>query len=265
MSYIGKNIKKIRTVRKLSQAAFAELFDLARPSVGAYEEGRSEPKIDTLVQISKHFGISVDMLLTKELTINDLYGFDIFKRDYSREELLKKIATPETSPEAATLLVQGSQFLEYIANHQRPAHQQHLQTIQLPAQGKRNTRAFEVTGSEMLCQQSGIYPGDILLCAAADKKSADSLQPGQPYVVVTRSEILIRRFAGIVTSTVLRFRADNPAYSPVDVPMEDILELWESVGVYSTYLKPPVMVEERLAILEQSVQQLNQKLKELGV
>ncbi|MBC8084861.1 MAG: helix-turn-helix transcriptional regulator, partial [Hymenobacter sp.] len=79
MSYVGKNIRKIRTVKKLSQAAFAELFGLARPSVGAYEEGRSEPKMETLIQIAQHFGLSVDLLLTKELTVNELYNFDIFK------------------------------------------------------------------------------------------------------------------------------------------------------------------------------------------
>ena len=36
MSIIGKNIRKIRTVKKLSQAAFAEIFNLARPSVGVH-------------------------------------------------------------------------------------------------------------------------------------------------------------------------------------------------------------------------------------
>ncbi len=72
MSIIGKNIRKIRTVKKLSQAAFAEIFNLARPSVGAYEEERSEPKLETVIQIANYFGISIDSLLTKELTINDL-------------------------------------------------------------------------------------------------------------------------------------------------------------------------------------------------
>ena len=40
MSYIGKNIKKLRSVKGLSQAKFAELFDIKRASIGAYEEGR---------------------------------------------------------------------------------------------------------------------------------------------------------------------------------------------------------------------------------
>ena len=52
MSFIGKNIRKIRTIKKLSQADFAKIFELARPSVGAYEEERAEPKVDTIIQIA---------------------------------------------------------------------------------------------------------------------------------------------------------------------------------------------------------------------
>ena len=102
MSYIGKNIKKIRTVKNLSQAAFAQLFNLARPSVGAYEEGRSEPKIETLVQIAKYFGVSVDALLTKELTINELYKFDIFKQNYKTGDVLIKVAGSSSAPPVQT-------------------------------------------------------------------------------------------------------------------------------------------------------------------
>jgi len=82
MSHVGKNIKKIRSVKKLNQSQFADLFDLKRASIGAYEEGRAEPKIATLIQIAKHFGITADDLLNKELSVNDLFHFDIFKKDY---------------------------------------------------------------------------------------------------------------------------------------------------------------------------------------
>lgn len=86
MSNIGKNIKKIRSVKNLNQTQFAEIFDLKRASIGAYEEGRAEPKIATLSQIAKHFGISVDDLLNKELSVNDLYHFDIFQKDYVKHK-----------------------------------------------------------------------------------------------------------------------------------------------------------------------------------
>ena len=65
------NIKKIRSAKKLSQAQFASIFDLNRGSIGAYEEERAEPKVDTIIQIANHFGLSVDLLLNKELTVNE--------------------------------------------------------------------------------------------------------------------------------------------------------------------------------------------------
>ncbi|WP_306640108.1 helix-turn-helix transcriptional regulator [Sanyastnella coralliicola] len=81
MSHIGRNIKKIRSVKGLSQEQFANIINVKRASIGAYEEGRAEPKIPAIMEIANHFGISIDDLLTKELTVNDLYRFDIFRDD----------------------------------------------------------------------------------------------------------------------------------------------------------------------------------------
>lgn len=75
--YFGKNIKKIRLVEKLSQAAFAEVFGIKRSSVGAYEEGRAEPKLEMIIRIANYFSISVDSLVNSKLTVNELYGLDI--------------------------------------------------------------------------------------------------------------------------------------------------------------------------------------------
>ena len=73
MSQIGQNIRKIRSAKKLNQTQFAEIFNLTRGSVGAYEEGRAEPKIDTIIQIANYFSLSIDLLLNKEITVNDLF------------------------------------------------------------------------------------------------------------------------------------------------------------------------------------------------
>ena len=95
MSYIGKNIKKIRTVKRLSQQSFAELFNITRASVGSYEELRAEPKIETIINISRHFKITIDALLTKELTVNELLNFDLFREDF--ENSTKTISSPKLS------------------------------------------------------------------------------------------------------------------------------------------------------------------------
>jgi len=76
MSKIGKNIRKIRKTKGLSQTEFGELFGLTRGSIGSYEEGRAEPKIDTLLLIAKRFSISVDEITTNDVTVNQLSGFN---------------------------------------------------------------------------------------------------------------------------------------------------------------------------------------------
>lgn len=97
MTKFGKNIKKIRSIQKLSQTKFAELFDLSRASVGAYEEGRAEAKLDVISKIAKYFSITVDDLINKEITVNELYHFNIFDTNIGNKinigsEVLKNIA-----------------------------------------------------------------------------------------------------------------------------------------------------------------------------
>ncbi len=83
MTYFGKNIKKIRSIQKLSQSNFAELFGLSRASIGAYEEGRAEAKLEIIIKIAKYFSITVDDLINKEITVNELYHFNIFDENIS--------------------------------------------------------------------------------------------------------------------------------------------------------------------------------------
>ena len=72
MSFFGANIKTVRQAKGLSQQAFADLFDLNRGVIGAYEEGRSEPKISTLLTVVHYFKLDLDQFLTVPLTIGDL-------------------------------------------------------------------------------------------------------------------------------------------------------------------------------------------------
>lgn len=51
----------------MSQAEVAEHFNVTSPSYGRWESG-TEPKYEVLVEIAKFFKISIDRLLTEELT-----------------------------------------------------------------------------------------------------------------------------------------------------------------------------------------------------
>ncbi len=260
MSNVGKNIRKLRTVKKLSQAAFAELFGLARPSIGAYEEGRSEPKMETLIQIAHHFGLSVDLLLTKELTVNELYHFDIFK-----EQLQAPEPTPEEMAEAdrqahLTPLVHRNRALEYIVRHHDPAFIDLLPSLQLPHQLTGPTRAFEVSGADMLLHRQGLRHQDIVLCCRVNK-ARPSLQNGRVYVFVTQGKILIRRLAErLPDGLTLKLRPDNPDYSSQDLELTQALEIWEVKGVFTTHLRAPALLDERVAALERRLEELAERL-----
>jgi len=258
MSYIGKNIRKIRTVKKLSQAAFAELFGLARPSVGAYEEGRSEPKMETLIQIAQHFGLSVDLLLTKELTVNELYRFDAV------QEQLREQAPPATLARAdqqsnVTPLVYHNRALEYIVQHHDPTYVDELPALQLPHKLTGPTRAFEINGAAMQLQQQGLRHQDIVLCCRVERP-APVLQPGQAFVFVTQSQLLVRRLAERLEHDVLKLRADNPDYPVQEFALNQALEIWQVRGVFTTHLRAPSMVEDRVALLERQVAELLERV-----
>ncbi|GHA74708.1 helix-turn-helix domain-containing protein [Pontibacter akesuensis] len=261
MSYIGKNIKKIRTVKNLSQAAFAQLFNLARPSVGAYEEGRSEPKIDTLVQIAKHFGVSVDALLTKELTINELYKFDIFKQNYKKGDVLIKVAeapTP-TAPPDSIALVKATDAAKYAQQHSEQEYLDQLPLLHLAPAGNRTTRAFAVAAHDMA---PTLPPASIAIAAALDLTELPALQQGQVYVLVTKQEVLLRRLLAVQDEKLL-VKADQAGTAAYTLPFTQLSEVWEVQGVYSQLLSQPLPLEERLALLEETVQQLNLRVQQL--
>ncbi len=67
MSFFGQNMRFLRNRAQLSQAAFAEIFNLKRSAVGAYEEERAEPKVEVFVMIARHFGVSVEDLVCRNM------------------------------------------------------------------------------------------------------------------------------------------------------------------------------------------------------
>lgn len=87
----------------MNQSDFAALFDLNRPALGSYEEGRAEPKLATLEKISRHFKLTLDDLICRELTVNEIAGFNhLDGSDESSRwtEQMKKIDTRLSSIES---------------------------------------------------------------------------------------------------------------------------------------------------------------------
>ena len=63
---IGKEILRIRKEQSLTQEEFGELFHVTRQTVSNWENGKNYPDLQTLVELSQRFGISLDTILKGE-------------------------------------------------------------------------------------------------------------------------------------------------------------------------------------------------------
>lgn len=250
-SNIGENIKKIRQAKKISQAEFAQLFNLARPSVGAYEEGRSEPKIDTIIQIANHFRISIDVLLTRKLTISEIYSFDQLNKKLDKVHQTKTTAK-QLGKEVP--VVRNAHYLDYIVNIEKGDYLKNLERMHIPWDKKSNMRIFEMKGSEMEYQQQGLHHDDLLITEQYELEKVEDLI-GLIVVLVNKKGITTRRLKEVKADHLL-LNADDPNYSDLSIDKTDILELWKTVGVFTTYLNPPSRLEERILKIEEELRKI---------
>ena len=174
MSFIGKNIKKIRSVKKLSQQAFADDFGLTRANIGSYEEGRAEPKITMVVEIANKFGISVEALLNQELKVNDIIKFkpaDKFDSD-------PKIKRPDEQGSEIPF-VKANNYQSYVENAESDEFISVLPQIHIPGYKFKASRAFEIGNNELLSRGEGVFETDVLICIRKDANIISNLSEGR--------------------------------------------------------------------------------------
>ena len=71
---LGTRIAALRQNSGLSQAELAQRLHISTSAVGMYEQGRREPSVDTLIALSREFGVSLDYLLSgRPDTVRDVW------------------------------------------------------------------------------------------------------------------------------------------------------------------------------------------------
>lgn len=234
MSLFGKNIKKIRTVKSLSQQSFAELFDLKRGTLGAYEEGRSEPKIETVITIANYFSIPIDDLLTKELTVNQLSKFKV-DSEYlqTKEEEIPMIEIP---------CITESSTQDYIRYFENKNFITDLPQIKLPFQNSNELRAFLIQDLEMSIDDDGLFPKDIVIGRKFNKNDRHKSEPSDLFLIISTEKILVRRI--LIDGNDYILKADHPKIEDKIFKATEIKELWKIEFVI--YQRIPELKKENL-------------------
>jgi len=60
---LGKNLKKIRTAKKMSQGDISRVLDVHRAYISGIENGKRNPTLATIEKLANALDISVDELL----------------------------------------------------------------------------------------------------------------------------------------------------------------------------------------------------------
>lgn len=240
----GKNLKKIRSVHGLSQQQFAEMFDLKRATLGAYEEGRSNPKMETVIKIANHFSLDIEDLLTKELTVNRLLKFN--EHITVRSEGLQNEAFPQIP---CLTKRQKVAFIEALNNQKKI----NLPMISLPFIDGSDKIAYVVEDASMSGNSPSFLPKDTVIGERIELKNVASAS-GKLAIIATKNDVLFRKIT--VSENTLTLQASQYGIDAITLPLSSVNAVWIIVHVFHYNLPNQNEIERRLAMLENAIENL---------
>ncbi len=266
-SIIGSNLKFLRKIHNLTQEELAQKLDIGRHSVGSYEEGRAEPKIDTMMAICKLFKVPVAAFVERQLSEFSKEEFEMIQGEYKLDIEGKNlrvlpVVINEDGNERITVVAQKA-AAGYLNGYGDPEYIETLPSFNLPLSelDTRNGtfRTFQVSGDSMLPIKEGSY---IIAQYVDDLRS---IRDDGVYIVVSNTEgVVLKRVKNRIsregTGTLL-LKSDNPAYSSYEVKIEDVKEAWKARAFISMDFPDPDMSLERISTIVMELQHEVIKLK----
>ncbi|MBD2716154.1 helix-turn-helix domain-containing protein [Microvirga sp. STR05] len=268
---INTNLKFWRRELALTQAQMAEKLGIKRSLVGAYEEGRAEPKLATLVNMARLFGISLDQLVTTD-----------FSKKKNAKAAVRQLEAAGTTSDpnptrpggnlrilALTVDKEQNENIElvpqkaaagYLNGYADPEYLEELPKFRLPMLGSTGTyRAFEIAGDSML----PIASGTVIVGRYVDDWL--SIKDGTPCIVVSSKEGIVfkRVFNRLKEGAMLALHSDNPVYSPYEIDVEDVVEIWEAKAYISSTFPIADLSLNRLASIVLDLQQQVSTMKKV--
>lgn len=215
MSFIQKNIRHLRKIRGLTQETLAEDLCISRSRIGSYEEGRSEPPIEILIQFSEYFKIPIDILVKNDLRKSGDQSFI----EIGKQRVLFPIVVDE-SDQALIEIIPTKATAGYLDGYSDPEYIEHLDKIQLPFLSSKKHRAFPIQGDSMLPLKDGS------IVVAEFVENLKDIKNGKTYIVLTKDDGLVYKRIHKKGKGKLILSSDNTFYQPYEINTKDILEIW---------------------------------------
>lgn len=247
MSVISNNLKYLRKQKGWTQGQLADELMVKRPVIGAYEEERAEPKIKTLQQIAGLF----------HLTVDDLISRDLSKRQKPSRTFDVLAVTVNNEGDETISLVAEKAAAGYTNGYADPEFMEELPQLQVPLLGQGTFRAFEISGDSML----PVLPGSWVIGKYIGQWQ--DVKEGERYIIVTAEDGILFKRIGPFNQTSICMISDNRHYEPFDLPKEEVIEIWEAHALLSTTLPEPDKEHDPLKGLTIEINALRNEVEQL--
>lgn len=255
----------MRKRKRLTQSGLGELLGINRSGVNNYENGSAFPPVQVLIALSDLFHISIDTLLRinlSKLRESQLYliehGSDVFVKG---NELRVLTTTVDSRNRDNIELVSIKAKAGYTTGYFDPEFISGLPVFQLPFLSKeKKYRTFQVSGDSMLpipdkSWVTGEYVQDM-----------GEIKDDCLYIVLTLNEgIVFKKVKNeLKTKGTLQMISTNPEYTPFDLPLSEVREVWKFVHYISTEVPEPAgneQVQHQIKAVRAELEQVWKTLK----
>ena len=221
MLYISDNLKWLRNKFSLTQLEAAAGMKFGVDQYKKYEYGKNVPPAESLLVISRFYHISIDLLLTVDLS------------KVSIDNLLKLEDNRIVLP--IIINKEGDNLIEIVTHKAKAGYAaggyadftfiSELDHIHLPWLNKNEKyRTFPIDGDSMPPHNSKSY-----IIGKYVEKISDVID-GKTYVVITINREIVYKRLHLNNMASFTFTSDNSYYNPYEVLFSEIAEIWEYVG-----------------------------------
>lgn len=264
--HFSDNIKLLRKRMKRSQDEVAIALDLKRTSLSGYENGTAEPNYSTLIKFSEYFKMPVDKLLKTDLSklseskLSEIErGHDI---DITGTRLRVLATSVNLKNEENIELVPIKAKAGYTAGFADPGYIKVLQAFNLPFLDRnKKYRSFQIQGDSMPPVSQGSW------VTAEYIQNWNYIKDGQPYIIITKDDGIVFKvvYNKIEERKTLLLCSTNPEYSPYEIDLKDVLEVWKFTNYISSELPEPNLSKDEITgtilHLQREMAELRNELK----
>ena len=230
MANISNNLKFLRKKKGLTQQNFADLMEIKRSLVGAYEEDRAEPKYELLKKFAEFYELSMDELVNEKITAS---WKPQPKSDGSNIRILSISVDQDDRENIELVPVKAS--AGYLNGYADPDFVKELPKFHLPILQNGTFRAFEIKGDSML----PLFPGSIVVGEFIDDWK--TIKSNETYVVVSKNDGIVykRVINKLKDQKQLLLKSDNKVYDPYTITADEVIEIWKAKAYISMNFPEP--------------------------